>query len=331
MESFQHWMEKIRLPAWLPLSPPVARSGFCGFCLDTQGFTIAYVSHKHHMLRLESCETILCDPKDFKVALSEWVKKNHMENVACTWLLQPETYQLFTMEALPVTPEEFQTAVRWKIKKLLSFPMDDAVIDSFPIPPANTAETKKTISVIVSQASYLNKISEQIHASGLNLTTIDIPELGLRNITSLYEQSEQSIALVSLDNESSSLMITRQQEFYFFRRFDWGLEPILDLIHDKERTNQYLDRLALEIQRSFDYFQSQWRYPAPTQILLAPMQSPRTDLVAYLTKRLAVRVTLLDLNETLNCKKPLTLTQQNQCLPLIGGVLRNEAKYDATN
>src|SRR5690348_12854935 len=67
--------------------------------------------------------------QDLKGILAGVVQKRGLKGVRTTWVLRPDQYQLLQTEALPVAPSEFQAAIRFKIKGLIHFPMQDAVID----------------------------------------------------------------------------------------------------------------------------------------------------------------------------------------------------------
>ena len=293
----------------------IATPQLCCIHLHSNTISLASISRKSGQPDL-----LLCDissyqkEEDFSTALALLVKKNHLENVPCSLLLNSEQYQLLQIEALPVTPAEFQAAIRWKIKDLIHIPLNDAVIDHFPMPLQKTANPQKMMTVVVASLNYLQKISDKIKTCGLNLTTIDIPELGLRNIAGLYERDEKSTALIYLQENQNQLLITRQKNVYFSRRLEAGLE-----------TN--LDKLALEVQRSFDYYQSQWRQPPPANVVFA---TTSLDLVKDLSQRLTTPVEILDLAQQMTVLQKLDLQQQTNYLLAIGGALRENGGADAT-
>src|SRR6266850_7265637 len=59
----------------------------------------------------------------------------------CTTLLKPADYQILLVEAPAVTREELKPALRWRIKDMLEYPVEDATIDVLDVPvPPNTAQ-----------------------------------------------------------------------------------------------------------------------------------------------------------------------------------------------
>ncbi len=185
--------------------------------------------------------------------------------------------------------------------------------------------------VAIAQASLLKTFALQIHESGMNLASIDIPELGFRNINALFENDESSTALIYIQEKSTNLVISRQKTLYLTRRLDWGLDVLLSQQADEEASHHYLDVLALEIQRSFDYYQSQWRTLVPSRVLLAPVKSSAVDIAAYLSQRLSIKVQNLNLNEVLSSDINLDFDLQNRSLAIIGGALHKEISAHAAN
>ena len=61
----------------------------------------------------------------------EW----HLERYRCATLLEPGDYQLLLVEAPNVPPAELKAAIRWRIKDLLDYHVDDATVDVLDIPP----------------------------------------------------------------------------------------------------------------------------------------------------------------------------------------------------
>ncbi|MES2218510.1 MAG: hypothetical protein V4501_08855 [Pseudomonadota bacterium] len=302
------------------------------FCIEfgTNSFSAAYIRSDAGRPELELIESVPCDITKPLPALTEFVKKNQLEGVNCSWLLKADKYQLITLDELPVKPEEFQSAIRWQIKKLLTFSVDDAFIDSFQIPPPEIPNPKKMITVVAAQASYIQPIAEQIAESGLNLTTIDIQELALRNVMTMFETNEMGTALVYLQEKSSDIIFSRQHQFYYLRRLDWSFEKLANNYQSQDVINQYLQKLALEVQRSFDYFQSQWRLPAPNHVLMVSLNPKLLDIAAYMTQRLRFPVEDINLNKVLLSKVELTSNLESQFLSVIGGALREETSH-ATN
>lgn len=299
----------------------------CCITINSQEFSLAYARDTTGKFLLEFYASYPYDSNTgLKAQLSAIVKQYQLKKINCSWVLAPQDYQLLQIDALPVTADEFQAAIRWKIKDLLRFPIDDVVIDHFAL-PSSKINSKNKIMVVAAQSSYLQKISEDIKASGLGLSTIDIPELALRNMMALFEQDNQSHALVYVQQTTIQLLITFQKQLYFSRNleFDWVLSE-----KEPDKLMQGIEQLAAEIQRSFDYYQSQWRQPHPAQITLAATQLISVAAIDQLAQSLALPVQWLKPGDKLRTRQEMSFEQQGKYLPIIGELFRKEYECNAT-
>ena len=57
-----------------------------------------------------------------------------LERYQCTTLLDPGEYQLLMVDAPNVPPPELKSAIRWSVKDLLDFHIDDATVDVLDVP-----------------------------------------------------------------------------------------------------------------------------------------------------------------------------------------------------
>lgn len=290
---------------------------FCCLSISSQSLSLAQISRKDHKAELILSESVPCNENQFYEPLAQLVKKHQLDGMPCSWLLRPEEYQLLFLEELPVQPSEFQAAIRWSIKDMLQVPMENAVIDGFPVVMQKTANAKKMMMVVVALFSHLKKISDHILLTGLDLKVIDITELALRNIAALYEREEKCAVLIYTHGNAVRLIATQEKQLCFTRH----------IYDDVSATSQAsYDSIALEVQRSLDYYQSQWRRPVPTQIIYA---TNSIDAVRELSNRLDINVRQCNVDDVLFVPDKMDLDQQIKCLPVIGGALREEGVENA--
>lgn len=333
LNSLGVYLEKIKHRYFA--SSAITTPGFCCININSTSISIAYLMDDQGKQKLQYIDSIRYKKENLASTLNSLVKQKSLEGVACSWILEKKDYQLLLMDSLPVPENEFQAAIRWKIKDMIQFPIEDAVIDSFPMPLQKTHDPRKMIIVAVARLSHLQEMKKIIEESGLNLKTIDVEELTLRNITSLYEDDQKTSALIYLLEKESVLIVTQEKKLYFYRDIDIELDKFKhfqeNMIHEPD---ELLDKFALELQRSFDYYQSQWRQPAPARILLAAKNLPSLPIANYLSSRLAMSIKVLDLKDVIEATPDFSIETQGKCLFAIGGVLQsanlNKDGEDAT-
>jgi MSHA biogenesis protein MshI len=306
-------------------SKVISADEMCSIELSSKAFSIVYARNDKGKLNIVLCATYpYSTSEDLQNSLATIVKYHKLDAVGCIWVLGTEQYQLLLLDALPVPPSEFQAAIRWKIKELIRFPMNDVLIDSFPLPIKKASSAQDMMMVAATKTSELKSMSDRLEQSGLNLNMISILELSLNNVAGLFDQDDKSTALFYIQEKNSQLIITGKKQLHFSRRVELGLAFLASqgVMTDDEMT-QKIDRLALEIQRSFDYYQSQWRQPVPARILFASIKALPIDITPLLSQHLSIPVEQLDLGGFFANPKVLSTEDQGKYLPIIGALINS--------
>lgn len=241
-------------------------------------------------------------------------------------LLSPGEYQLMQVEAPNVPQEEMKAAVRWSIKDLLSYHVDEATIDIVNIPGGQSGvERKKSLYVVVASNEVIKKRTQLFVGAHINLSVIDIPEMAQRNIAKLYEDEGRALALLAFDENSGLLTFTSNGELYLARRIEISAGQLQDA--DVLLRQQYFDRLELEMQRSMDHFDRQFNHLTVKRLLVAGPDN--VGLVESLANSLSVPVEILDLSEVMDLDEAAELANaeaQVYALHALGAALRQEEK-----
>lgn len=237
---------------------------------------------------------------------------------------------------------ELKAAVRWRIKDLIDFHIDDAIIDVFDIPGQQERGRPKLMYVVASRTSTVEQHIKLLEHNNLNLEVIDIPELALRNIAALLPEDKSGVATLYIGRHHGMLIMTRANTLYLSRRIELGLEQLKGYLSKPEQEDEFvldgeepgmpevlqraLDNIVLEIQRSLDYYESHFSLPPVGGLVMVPMEENIPGMMGYLGGNLGVPVRTLDLNALIECDETLTDQLQSQCLFAIGAALREEKR-----
>lgn len=214
----------------------------------------------------------------------------------CAALLGGGEYQLLAVEAPAVPSEELKTAVRWRLKDMIDFPVDQATVDVLAIPADKAGGRANNIFAIAARNSVIEARQNLFIGARLDLQVIDIPEMAQRNISALLEQEGRGIAMLSFSADGGLLTVTYNGELYLSRRMDVAVEQLLDEDHDRKHAT--FDRITLELQRSLDHFERQYSFINVAKLVLAPTGA--AGLEEYLSSNLYTRVETLDLVSVLD-------------------------------
>jgi MSHA biogenesis protein MshI len=252
-------------------------------------------------------------------ALAQFVKDNHLENVSCTYIVSVGDYNLILLEAPPVTKEEFSKAAVWLLKDMLSFPTEEAIIDTFELPAHRARDNIKMIYAVVIHRKLITQIHQLISGSKLKLTHIDIPEFALRNIEKYYGKDGNGIVVFQLYPAGGKLLFCKEGNIYLARSIDLKLES---LESNEVGDTRLLELLSLEVQRSFDYLSSMFRQAIGSGIVIFPTLLNAVVVKDYLTTALGIEVEILTLSKYIMFENKPSEQDEAENLLAIGGVLR---------
>ncbi len=294
-------------------------------CPAPGGVAAASVSHPGAgQPVLEWAEFVAADARDAgrADALARLLRDHAVDDVVTTSLLPLEAYNLVLIEAPPVPDAELRQAVRFRVRDLIDFNIEEAVVDVFEVPPLKGGRDNMLYAV-VAHRSAVRGVIDEIEALDLELATVDIPELALRNLTALLPEDVGGVAFIYLDDRSGLITITRQQTLYLSRRFDSQRQRLLaagpEITADIEGL---LDAIVIEIQRSLDYYESQFAQPPVQGVVIAPLGQPVAGIDDYLASQLGIPARMLSLAGTIDSAAPLDAASEARCLTAIGAALR---------
>ena len=271
---------------------------------------------------LRACEFKTFDGADEAKVLGLLASQHALKRTRCTTLLGNGDYQLLLTEAPDVGADELKQALRWKIKDLIEFHINDVTLDVFDLPGAVPGAKAREMYTVAARNEAIQRRVDLLTQSGIGLDVIDIPELAQRNLASLLAEDTTGVALLSLQDKTGLITITRQGYLYLSRTLNIGHESLRSAADPA----MYFDHIVLEVQRSLDYFESHFREAPIRNLVFAPLAEPVAGLMEYLAANLSVTVASMDLAKLLDSDVELTPALQARCLNTIGAALRQEVK-----
>jgi len=299
-------------------------------CPVVDGIAVAQVRREKDMAPiLELCSFIKRDDARSEDKLLQRVSsENHLETINCVSMMELGSYSLLMVEAPDVQPDELRAAIRWKIKDLIDFHIDDSVIDVFAVPDSKGSGRNKMMYVVVSRSASVKARIDQLVNAGFNLGVIDIPELALRNIASLLPEDVGGVALIYIGQDKGLITITRQSTLYLSRRIDKGINALPDTAmhsNDPELVRDWLDGIIVEVQRSLDYYESHFSKPQVSSIIITPLPRQIDGVAEYMTGQLEIPARVLDVNSLIDVRQHIDPSIQASCILAIGAALRKES------
>ena len=259
-------------------------------------------------------------------SIAKAARDMQMARYRCTSLLDLDEYQMLVVEAPNVPPDELKTAMRWRVKDMLDYHIDDATLDVLDIPPDRQGPSRgHSMYAVAARNEVIQKRVAQCDDARIPLEVIDIPEMAQRNIANLLAQPGRGVALLSFNERAGLLTVSFEGELYLARHIDVSWRDLAQA--GPEEKQNLFDRVTLELQRSVDHLERQFQFVGVNQLWLAPLPGGE-GLRDYLTANLYLPAKLLDLNALFDFSRvPALESPENQVrffLPL-GATLRHEA------
>jgi MSHA biogenesis protein MshI len=263
-------------------------AGRVAISLGPDGIGLAFINAKGRLVYCQFHDQL----GDTEQLLSDIVKQQDWQGLACSVVLHPLYYQLLLAEQPEVKGDEMSSAIRWKVKELLDFPLAEAAIEYFLLPDDAYRGRQKMLYVAALRKETLQGLVEPVEACGLIVDSVEISELALHNIISRAPVEGGGIALLQLHEGEGFINLVADGALYLTRRLDFGLDQYSV---DKDNT-RFFDSLFLEVQRSLDYFESQLGKGIISSLFYSPGLESATPIGEFLSAQLGLNVSRLDLS-----------------------------------
>lgn len=269
----------------------------------------------------------LCDSfrieRDEADALQRLAQGRNLKRYRCTSLMANGDYRLAQVDAPAVPEDERVQAVRWRLKDVVDFPVDNAALAVADI-PAEGARQPSVFAIISPSTAVASRMALFSEAK-LSLDALDIPEMAIRNVAELFEETNRALAFLMVSADESLLTVTFKGELFVARHIDLSARMLAEA--DAERQQQMLERLALELQRSLDNFDRQYGFVTLSGMVVASEWDAEA-VVAALSQNLYLPVKAMALADVLEFDDLPELRasdRQAQALLAIGAALRTAA------
>jgi len=300
-------------------------AGWFAVCLNRRGIFLARVDFVGRRPRVVEC-AFHPEQEVTPSVLERVCKRARFADQQLTTLLAPGEYQLLMVEAPNVPAGELKSAVRWRIKDMLNYHLDDATVDVLQIPGGKfVAGRQQSVFAVAASNVVLQRHIALFEKAGLSLGVIDIPEMAQRNIAALFEEEGSGLTFLSFNDDGGLLTVTAGGELYLSRRIEVTLGQLQDA--NEILRAQHFERVGLELQRSLDYMSRQYQSVAIRRIVIAVPEG--NGLEAALAENIELPIERLDLASVMDIGAVPDLARGDfavESLHALGAALRQERK-----
>ncbi len=298
-----------------------AKKGAIGIELLPEGFTIAALGCLGDAKRVDYIHVAGPgdDKFDPKKALHHYVHKHKIQKRLCHVILSHKDYQLLLVEAPDVPDEDLREAIKWKVKDLINMPVESAVVDVVKLPADANRSSKTMVYVAVANLDRVKPMIEWVNDSGLTLSSIDIPEMALRNLSVVLaeDMQERGVGVVRIHAGGGVICLYKDKNLYLSRQFKLAYNGgLLDDLPE--------DALGLELQRSLDYYERQMGIAPPVALFICGESISEDKITQNLSRAITVPVKYLNVTDNLSFREEVDDGITQLCAAALGAAHRDE-------
>lgn len=282
--------------------------------ISNEGTSIAISKLIAGKVQLHHCEYFSAfDLEHNPDVLQNFIDNHDLSGASASLVLASEDYQMLLTEAPDVGADELCEALWWKVKDLVAFEIENAQIDYIDLPDDSAKHQGRKVYAVIADKSKVKAKVSKLEALGLTPTTVEVPETALLHLVADLCSDLVGTSILYLDPEQSLLMLLSESNMYLSRTLQYNY---------LER----MDAVALDVQRSMDYYESQIGKPPCTKIIVLPLQQDDSDVIQVLRNNIGSEILSFDMNTLISSDEALSIDIQQHCLLAISGSLRVDKK-----
>jgi len=295
-----------------------SKAGRVGLEVRADGIAIALAKpNAEGVLCITECKFQACNAAERVSVLTQLVVDLNLKSIPCNLVLPSKQFRTYPIEKPKVEEHELSDAARWRVKDMLDFDIEDAVTDVYDFPGDALRGRPEQLNVVVCRSTVVKDALKLVSDSGLELESIDIVDLALRNVAQRLSGDEhRAQAILYLRNGAGMMVLVKNSDLYLSRHFDFSLQSL----NEPAQQDSVIQHLALEVQRSFDYFESQMGQVPPRSIALIGPDA-NVPLANMLGGSISADVAWLDLTGCYGSEQSIDSDEIN-CFAAIAGAIR---------
>ncbi|RUO33430.1 hypothetical protein [Aliidiomarina sanyensis] len=242
--------------------------------------------HAGSYWRLVENDSMVVQSADYAEAITEILLKNkHLKfkKAPIQVVLSSELVEQVTIDRPELPPSDIAPSLQWSLRELVSIPATDMLVDYFD-PPVQATPNKQIHVVAASRQAVMPMVSA-LHEFGLKITGIIHADL----IFGHWPAQGRRVMLISqMPQERAQLNIVANGRSFVTRR----LRHSYDMNTIDPGDTEMMENLALELQRSLDFYSGPMRQVQVSEIELLVDNERAQDLCQAISVQLGIPVKL---------------------------------------
>jgi MSHA biogenesis protein MshI len=272
--------------------------------------------------QLEAAELKSQRDDELSVAVAQLGHSGILRNAPVMLVLAAEHYSTYPIPAPSVPAPEMREALRWKLRDVLPYAPEEAVVDFVRLAQAADSGAAQMLFAVAAPRRSVAQAAAPYLAAGADVQAVDIAEMAQRNLLARLPGADETRALLGLDDSSALLTVVHEGALCFSRR----IQIPRSLGADDQDPEHAATRIAAQVQHSLQVVERQSGLPPLRSVWIGP--HPYCALIARCTaEQTGLECPQLDLPAELRFAPTVGELSPEQAggAPIaIGAALRNE-------
>lgn len=196
--------------------------------------------------------------------------------------------------SLPPTPDgERVGALKFRAREVSQIDVEDMLLDYVEVSGARVRGSEPPCYCAIASRARMTDLRDAVLAAGFDLRAIEVADTALCHLLARLAGQGEAIAGMLLATQGLRLVIVNEGGLSLFRSSTLNVERLRDDLES------HLDQLLLEMQRTIDFYDSNYTTPLPRRLLLLPAWPFAPRLAELLAPSLRVRPEVLDPDEVI--------------------------------
>lgn len=175
----------------------------------------------------------------------------------CSITLAPSFYQLLLLDAVDVSDSELGEAMKWRVSEINNRDVSDLVIDAFRLPADSYRGRMSMCYTAITEKPLIKEIVAGVESTKSSIVYIGINEISITQlIKNLPAFQGLNMVLIKPDKTGGMLCLMDSAQLYLCRTLEGNYGYVTNQ-NEVQVDDALVENLALDIQRSMDYYESQ--------------------------------------------------------------------------
>jgi MSHA biogenesis protein MshI len=216
--------------------------------------------------------------------LSQIIHDFHLQNIRSVLVINNNKTESAQIDLSELPVADIFASLPWQVKDLISIPPQDMICDYIEMNIQPLGQQPKA-QVMATSRAYLETLITPFHQNKAEILGITTEQF----VVARMQSTQDTAQLVFIQHKASDaiLLILKNQQICFARKIR-GADTIINM-PQQDILDGGSDFIAIEIQRSIDYYESQLKQPPIKNVLVAIAGDNESIVIDALNNSLPIK------------------------------------------